>query len=75
MNGLELCKKIRKAKFKNYIYFILLTGMSGKQNILDSIKAGIDDFVSKPIDSDELEIRLTSAARVLNLEESLEQKN
>ncbi len=75
MNGLELCKKIREAKFKNYIYFILLTGMSGKQNMLDSIKAGIDDFVSKPIDSDELEIRLTSAARVLNLEETLERKN
>ncbi len=75
MNGLELCKKIRRAKFKSYIYFILLTGMSGKQNILDSIKAGIDDFVSKPIDSDELEIRLSSAERVLNLEETLERKN
>jgi len=75
MNGLELCKKVRKAKFKNYIYFILLTGMSGKQNILDSIKAGVDDFASKPIDSDELKIRLMSAQRVLNLEDILEKKN
>ncbi|MEB8432178.1 fused response regulator/phosphatase [Cocleimonas sp. KMM 6892] len=75
MNGLELCKKVRAANFKNYIYFILLTGMSGKQNTLDSIKAGIDDFVNKPIDADELKIRLTSAKRVLDLEETLERKN
>ncbi len=75
MDGVELCKKIRETKFNRYLYFILLTGMSGKQNTLDAIKSGIDDFVSKPIDSDELKIRLSSAERVLNLEDSLERKN
>lgn len=75
LNGLELCKKIRKHNFNHYIYFILLTGMSGKNNILDAIKAGVDDFVSKPVESDELEIRLRSATRVLDLESSLENKN
>lgn len=75
LNGLELCEKIRKQGFKHYLYFILLTGMSGKHNTLDAIKAGVDDFVSKPIDSDELEIRLRSATRVLDLYTTLESNN
>lgn len=75
LNGLALCEKIRSHQFNRYLYFILLTGMSGKGNILDAIKAGVDDFVSKPIESDELEIRLRSATRVLELESSLERKN
>ena len=75
LDGLELCKKIRNHDFKHYKYFILLTGMSGKHNTLDAIKSGVDDFVNKPVDSDELEIRLRSASRVLKLESSLEQKN
>jgi sigma-B regulation protein RsbU (phosphoserine phosphatase) len=75
LNGLKLCEKIRNHHFDRYLYFILLTGMSGKHNILDAIKAGVDDFVSKPIESDELEIRLRSATRVLELESSLERKN
>ena len=75
LNGLELCEKIRNHNFDHYLYFILLTGMSGKHNALDAIKSGIDDFVNKPIDSDELEIRLRSATRVLELESSLESKN
>lgn len=75
LDGLGLCAKIRDYDFKHYIYFILLTGMSGKHNILDAIKAGVDDFVSKPVESDELEIRLRSAKRVLKLESSLEDKN
>lgn len=75
LDGLELCKKIRKHDFNHYLYFILLTGLSGKHNNLDAIKAGVDDFVSKPIESDELEIRLRSATRVIELESSLETKN
>lgn len=75
LDGLSLCKKIRKQGFKHYLYFILLTGMSGKNNTLDAIKAGVDDFVSKPIDSIELEIRLRSATRVLDLYSSLEANN
>lgn len=75
LNGLDLCKRIRSNTFDYYIYFILLTGMSGKQNIISGIEAGADDFATKPVDTDELEIRLRSARRVLDLEESLAQKN
>ena len=75
VNGLQLCQKIRNHSFNRYIYFILLTGMSGKLNLMSGIKAGADDFVNKPVDEDELDVRLRSAKRVLELEHSLEAKN
>ena len=75
LDGLELCKRIRKTSFDRYIYFILLTGMSGKQNLISGIDAGADDFATKPADIEELEVRLRSAERVLKLEDTLAQKN
>jgi sigma-B regulation protein RsbU (phosphoserine phosphatase) len=75
VDGLALCKLIREAAFSHYIYIILLTGMSGKQNLISGIDAGADDFATKPAELEELEVRLRSAKRVLELEASLAQKN
>lgn len=75
VDGLALCRRIREANFSHYIYIILLTGMSGKQNLISGIEAGADDFATKPAELDELDIRLRSAKRVLELESSLAQKN
>ena len=75
IDGIELCQRVRAANFNHYIYFILLTGMSGKQNLMSGIEAGTDDFATKPADIGELEIRLRSAKRVLDLEDTLAQKN
>jgi sigma-B regulation protein RsbU (phosphoserine phosphatase) len=75
IDGLSLCKKIRAANFPHYIYIILLTGMSGKQNLISGIDAGADDFATKPVELEELNVRLRSAKRVLELESSLAQKN
>jgi LmbE family N-acetylglucosaminyl deacetylase/ActR/RegA family two-component response regulator len=73
LDGLALCERIRSSSFQHYIYFILLTSMTGKQNMISGIEAGVDDFVTKPIDIHELESRLKSAKRVLKLEETLSQ--
>ena len=75
LNGLDLCKRIRSEKFNQYIYFILLADISGKQSLISGIKAGADDFATKPVDSDELEVRLRSARRILDLEHKLSLKN
>lgn len=75
VDGLALCKLIREAEFSHYIYIILLTGMSGKQNLISGIEAGADDFATKPAELEELEVRLRSAKRVLELEASLAQQN
>ncbi|HHC74135.1 MAG TPA: fused response regulator/phosphatase [Thiothrix sp.] len=75
IDGLSLCQKIRAANFPHYIYIVLLTGMSGKQNLISGIDAGADDFATKPVELEELNVRLRSAKRVLELESSLAQKN
>lgn len=75
IDGLNLCKKVRAHNFSHYIYFILLTGMSGKQNLISGIDAGADDFATKPANIEELEIRLRSASRIVSLEHTLEKQN
>lgn len=75
MDGPSLCRTIRTAELPHYVYIILLTGMSGKQNLIHGMEAGADDFATKPIVREELEVRLRAAQRVLNLEYTLEEKN
>lgn len=75
MDGPTLCKTIREANFPHYIYIILLTGMSGTQSLIKGMKAGADDFATKPIVREELEVRLRAAQRILDLEHKLEEKN
>ena len=75
LDGPGLCQRIRQSDFPNYIYIILLTGLSGKKNILDGINAGDDGFASKPVDLEEIRIRLMAAQRVVTLENDIADKN
>ena len=71
MDGLELCRRIRERRSDRYTYFMLLTGRAGKASYLTAMEAGIDDFVAKPVDPDELKARLQVAERILGLREQL----
>ena len=71
MDGLELCRRIRSRRQERYTYFILLTARSGKQNYLAAMDAEVDDFLTKPVDPDELSARLRVAERILGLREEL----
>lgn len=75
MDGPTLCRTVREANLPYYVYIILLTGMSGKQNLIQGMEAGADDFATKPIVKEELEVRLRAAQRILDLEHTLEEKN
>jgi phosphoserine phosphatase RsbU/P len=65
MDGLELCRRIRERVDGNYTYFIMLTARLGDENYRDAMAAGVDDFLAKPLDREELEIRLRVAERIL----------
>ncbi len=68
MDGLELCRRIRKANRSQYTYLILLTAVEGKAGYMEGMQAGADDFITKPFDQDMLLTRLSVAERILKLQ-------
>jgi DNA-binding response OmpR family regulator len=66
MDGLELCRRIREER-SEYVYFILLTSRSASNENQDlALAAGVDDFLSKPVDPHELKVRLHVASRIIS---------
>ncbi len=75
MNGAELCKAARDEEDTPYTYFIILTAFGDREHLLAGMTAGADDYQRKPVDLDELEARLVSAARVVELHRRLASRN
>ncbi len=75
MDGLELCERIRDANLSRYIYVILLTGKDEKNDLIKGLGAGADDFVVKPFNKGELNVRIRAGERILKLEQDLEEHN
>jgi len=73
MDGPDLCRRIRGRKDDRYTYFILVTATGGKQRYLEGMEAGADDFITKPVDLEELRARLTVAERILGLRQHVQQ--
>ncbi len=67
LDGLQLCRTIRQAGGTSYTYVILLTAHGGKANYLEAMDAGVDDFLTKPPDEEELVARLHVAERILGV--------
>ncbi len=68
MSGLELTRRIRERHLGSYVYVILLTSLGGTQNLIEGLNAGADDFITKPFQPDELQVRLHVAERIVALE-------
>lgn len=75
MNGLEFCNAFRKQSGDKYGYFILLTSKSEKNEVAMGLEAGADDFVTKPVDANELRARITAGERILQMQRELVKKN
>jgi DNA-binding response OmpR family regulator len=67
MDGLDFCRKIRSRIATEYTYFILLTAnvQQGNDTYMEAMNAGIDDFMTKPLDRDMIWMRLKVAERIL----------
>lgn len=74
-SGLELCRYVRADKQRSYVYFILLTGNEDREAMIEGMEAGADDFLLKPINKNELRVRLSAGARIVTLEQNLEERN
>lgn len=74
LDGLQLCQKVRERPKTEYTYFILLTAINtGRENFRKAMDAGIDDFLSKPLDREAIMMRLRVAERILEFTTQIRQ--
>lgn len=75
MTGIEFCKTFRELTEKTYGYFILLTSKSEKNDVAEGLDAGADDFLTKPVNGNELRARITAGERILDMQRELTRQN
>jgi putative two-component system response regulator len=74
-DGVELCRRVRHEQVcPEPVYFVMLTAHSNKNRLLDAYAAGVDDFVSKPFDPEELLVRIRAGIRSAKLHDELVRK-
>jgi two-component system cell cycle response regulator len=71
MDGIELCRRIRSRDQGLYRYVLLLTAKDDKQDVIAGLEAGVDDYLTKPFDVDELRARVRAGKRILDLQAAL----
>ncbi len=71
MNGVDICRRIRSSLSPEPTYVIMLTSREGRENILTALRAGADDYIVKPFDREELQVRLQVGRRIVGLQTSL----
>jgi diguanylate cyclase (GGDEF)-like protein len=74
IDGIEICRQLRREKTDTPVHVILLTSLNRREDLLEGLEAGADDYLTKPLDTHELRARLQSAGRILELQENLRQR-
>jgi diguanylate cyclase (GGDEF)-like protein len=71
MDGLELCRALRRCEAGRHLYFFLVTGREEDDDVIEAFDAGVDDFVTKPSTEGLLLARMKAARRVLDLRQQI----
>lgn len=71
VDGIELCRRIRRERATSYVYVILLTSRLGKESMIAGMEAGADEYLTKPYDPEELRLRVRAGQRIIELQEAL----
>ena len=71
MTGPEVCRRVRSTHREPYTYIILLTSKNTKTETIEGLEAGADDYVVKPFDEHELQVRLRAGKRIVDLQMDL----
>lgn len=72
MDGLELCKALRRIEHGRNMYFLLFSGRGEETRIVEAFDSGVDDFVPKPFNQRLLMARLKGGQRIIRLQEQVE---
>jgi two-component system, cell cycle response regulator len=75
IHGPEFCRRVREKNDSSYTFFIFLTALGDKEHLLEGMKAGADDYLAKPLDREQLQVRLVAASRVNSLHRQLSEQN
>lgn len=75
MTGPDLCRAFHARGQPGYAYFILLTSKSETSAVAAGLDAGADDFVSKPVNPEELRARINAGVRIVSMQRELCAKN
>lgn len=71
LTGPEVCRLVRQKGIEPYTYILLLTSRTQKEDVIEGMTAGADDYVVKPFDQQELNVRLRAGRRIIDLQDEL----
>lgn len=74
IDGIEVCRRVRAARASHLTYIIMLTAIDTRDDVIEALSMGADDFLSKPFDRGELRVRLQVGKRILGLQDQLVQQ-
>lgn len=73
MDGVSLCRDLRSENNEDRFYIILLTGRTDKEDMIQALDEGVDDYICKPFDTNELRSRIGAGKRVIDYSIQLKQ--
>ncbi len=71
VNGPEICRRVRRSPALSSMYLILFTGRNNSADIVAGLRAGADDYITKPFDPEELRARVKVGENILALHKAL----
>jgi diguanylate cyclase (GGDEF)-like protein len=73
LTGPEVCRRVREREKERdtYTYLLLLTSKSLKEDLIEGMESGADDYITKPFDQHELKVRLRAGTRIIELQREL----
>ena len=73
-DGIEVCRKVRRAATPTPPYLILLTAKGRREDIVAGLRSGANDYVTKPFNREELRARVQVGMRIVELQHSLAER-
>jgi len=71
MAGIEVCRQLRASRRTAGIYVILLTARNSSADIVAGLRSGADDYITKPVQAEELRARVQLGCRIIELRAAL----